>query len=82
MAKHGNFYELDSSLEDWTSYIKQLQLHFMANGVTSEDMKTAIFLSKCGVRMYQLIKNLLVPTSPNDKSLKDITQLTTNYLQS
>ena len=80
-AKHGNFYKFDSSLEDWTSYTERLQLHSMANDVWSEDTKRAILLIKCGVQTYQLIKNLLAPTSPTDKSFKDVVQLTTDHLQ-
>ena len=45
---HGSVGEFDSSKETWPSYMKRLEQYFIANDVTDEGKKKAVFLSNCG----------------------------------
>ena len=50
----------------------------MANDIATE--KKAILLSTCGAETYQLIRSLVAPQKPTEKSLSDINiQLVTDH---
>ena len=71
MARHGSLAEFDSSQEDWKSYAERLGLYFQANNVEEGMKQRAILLSACGPATYQLIKNLLTPAKPGDKTFAE-----------
>ena len=59
--------------EDWQQYVERLQFFLEANGgVTDEGKKRATFLSVVGPSTFQLLKSLIVPANPADKSLADL----------
>ena len=80
-TRHGLLNEFEASREDWTSYTERLQQYFAANDVDSAEKQRAILLSVCGAQTYQLLKNLLAPEKPTDKSFSDLVQLMKNHLQ-
>ena len=51
---------------EWEAYTEQLAFYFLANGVTDDQTKKAIFLSNVSTETYQLLKDLLVPATPKD----------------
>ena len=51
---------------DREAYTEQLDFYFLANGVTDDQTKKAILLSNVSTETYQLLKDLLVPATPND----------------
>ena len=73
-TKHGSVCEFDSSVEDWTSYTERLQQYFAANDV-AEGKQRAVLLSVCGCQTYQLVKNLLAPERPADRTFQEIVLL-------
>ena len=79
-TKHGSIGEFDSSVEDWTSYTERLQQYFAANDV-AEGKQRAVLLSVCGCQTYQLVKNLLAPERPADKTFQEIVLLMKNHYQ-
>ena len=54
---------------DWEAYTEQLDLYFLANGVTDDQTKQAILLSNVSTETYQLLKDLLVPATPKDSEV-------------
>ena len=72
MAKHGSVCEFNSALEDWKTYVERLEQYFAANDVTPVGKKRAILLSACGASAYQLIRSLLSPATPNERSFAEI----------
>ena len=66
--RHGVINEFEASREDWISYAERLQQYFAANDVQSEEKQKAILLSVYGAQTYQLLKNLLTPEKPADKT--------------
>ena len=80
-AKHGFLNEFEAGKEDWTSYTERLQQYFTANDVESPEKQRAILLSGCGAQTYQLLKNLLTPEKPTDKSFSDLVKLIKDHLQ-
>ena len=79
-TKHGSIGEFDSSVEDWTSYTERLQQYFAANDV-ADGKQRAVLLSVCGCQTYQLVKNLLAPERPADKTFQEIVLLMKNHYQ-
>ena len=49
-----------------------------ANDITDEKKKS-ILLLYCGAATYNLLKNLLQPTSLNDKSYNELVKVLSNY---
>ena len=71
--------EFISTNEDWNSYVERLEQYFMANDVSTAGKKKAILLSSCGPAAYQLIKSLLVPSRPHEKSFAQIVETMRNH---
>ena len=53
------------------SYLERLEQFFIANDIQDE-RKKATFLSLIGSQAYSLLKNLVSPTLPKDKSYADL----------
>ena len=66
---YGKVEELDSSQEDWTQYIERLGHYFDAN---ETEIKRAILLSVIGPSTYRLVKSLVAPAKPGDKSYDEV----------
>ena len=72
---HGSSGEFDSSREDWTSYSERLMQYFAANDVEAAGKRRAILLSVCSASTYRLIRNLVAPQKPTDKSFEELVAL-------
>ena len=79
MANHGTIGEFKSAQEDWQSYVERLQPYFTANDVTNTGKQRAILLSSVGPATYRLIRNLLAPDKPTDKTFKKITDIVRDH---
>ena len=72
-TSYGKLDEFDpASGKDWIQYIKQMEYFFLANGITSIDKKRALLISAMGAKAYKLLQNLITPSSPSDKSFKEL----------
>ena len=80
-SKHGSNSEFEAGREDWISYTERLQQYFVTNDVEAVDKQKSILLSVCGAQTYQLLKNLLAPEKPSDKSFVELVQLMKDHLQ-
>ena len=54
---------------DFKAYAEQLEFFFMANGVTDPKQKKAILLTNLPTETYQMVKDLVAPTSLGEDSL-------------
>ena len=76
MAKHSGIGGFNADREDRISYSERLIQYFMANAVAVEgDTRRAILLSSCGAPTYQLIRNLVAPGKPTDKTFNELVTL-------
>ena len=80
-SRHGIISEFEAGKEDWISYTERLQQYFAANDIDSEDKQRAILLSICGAATYQLLKSLLAPVRPAERTFAQLVELTKNHLQ-
>ncbi|KAL9961177.1 hypothetical protein ACROYT_G030075 [Oculina patagonica] len=57
--------------EDWRHYIERVNYFFEANEITDPDNKRSIFLVSVGAKTYKLIRSLVAPEDPKDKSYEN-----------
>ena len=79
MATQGKIGLYDSAAEDWTAY-KRLERYFLANDVTTAEKQRAILLSESGPSIYSLIRSLVAPEKPTDKSFQQLVKLVKDHL--
>ena len=77
MATHGSLNEFDSSKEDWVSYTERLQQYFIANSIPEDagEKRRALLLSACGPSTYQLIRSLVSPAQPKEKTFEELVEV-------
>ena len=63
--------EYQPEVELFSSYIERVQLFFLANTI-ADDKTVPIFFSLLGSKTYSLLRSLVAPTLPQDKSLGDL----------
>ena len=67
--------------EDWIEYSERLDHFFKGNGVTEEEKKRSLFLTACGSKVYSLVKSLIAPTKPEEKSYQELIDVIKDHLQ-
>ena len=80
MATHVSLGEFNPTREDWTSYAERLELYFTANDIT-ERKQQGILLSVCGAETYRLIRDLVAPTKPTEKTFAELVKIVKNHQQ-
>jgi len=75
MALHGTIGEFNSALEDWASYAERMDSYLAANEITDAGKRRAVLLSTCGPSTYRLIRSLVAPNKPTDKSYADLVKI-------
>ena len=80
MAVYGRIDEYLPS-QDWSEYVERLEQYFVANGVNNADKKRSILLTVIGANMYSLVRNLVSPSKPTDKTYEELTRVMKDHLQ-
>ena len=75
MSTHGTVGPFVPGRDDWILYTEWLQQYFAANNVGSTVKQRAILLSSCGADTYQVIRNVVAPLNPTNKTFKQIIDL-------
>ena len=78
---YGRISEFDSSKEDWKVYEERLSYFFEANEITEATKKRAIFLSSVGASTYALLRSLVAPSKPGEKSFAELITALSNHFQ-
>ena len=79
MALIGKIEEYNEN-DSWIEYTERLEQYFAANEITDNNKKRAVLLSVCGAKTYKLIRNLVNPRKPADKSFVELVNLVKNHL--
>ena len=67
--------------EKWSNYTERMEQFFLLNEVSSDKKKVALFLSSVGPKVYALLKNLLAPSKPSEKSFQDLSKILSDYYE-
>ena len=77
----GKLEEFDMATgKDWTQYIERTEYYFQANKITEGDTKRAILISAMGEKAYKLMRSLISPSEPNDKSFGQLVKAMRGHL--
>ena len=71
--------EFDGSKEDWPQYIERDNHFFAANGIDDAGKKKSAFLSSVGPATYALVRKLVSPEKPGDKSYEELVTILTHH---
>ena len=80
MALLGTVGPFDPAVDDWVVYCERLEQFFQANGVATAEKQRAVLLSVCGSSTYLLIRNLVSPEKPTDKTYAQLVKLVREHV--
>lgn len=63
----------------WDAYAERLEFYFEANEIKTDIQKKAVLFSVCGARTYAIIRSLISPACPKDKTFKEIVAITKSH---
>ena len=75
MALIGKVEEFFPDQEGWDQYIERLEHYFSANGITDSGKQRAILLTVIGAKAYSLLRNLVSPAKPGEKTFAELCKL-------
>ena len=78
-ATLGKIEEFDGGREEWPQYVERMGHFFTANAITDADKKRAVFLSVVGPATYKLLRSLVSPKKPGEKSYDELVQVLTAH---
>ena len=70
----GKIDEFDSKAEEWSQYQMRLEYYLQANGVTDADKKKAVLITVVGRDNFKLMRSLIQPAEPKDKTFKQLVE--------
>ena len=77
---YGTVEPFDPKDGDFSEYVERLEQYFLANTV-ADAKKVAILLTVIGKETYSLLRSLVAPTQPKDKSYAGIIEVLTTHLK-
>ena len=80
MANLATVGPFDPAVDDWVVSCERLEQFFQANGVTAAEKQRAVLLSLCGSSTYLLIRNLVSPEKPTDKTYAQLVKLVREHV--
>ena len=72
MTAIGKIEQFKPEEESITAYLDRVELYFTANDITQGEKKVTIFLSEVGVQAYTLLRDLVSPAKPKDKTFEQL----------
>ena len=81
MAVFGKIEKFNLYHENWDEYEERLTHYFIANKIDDAGIQRSILLSVVGAKTYSLIRNLVSPEKPSDKTFEALKTLIKNHLQ-
>ena len=72
VAAFGSIETFDVNDGEFDEYVERLQQYFVANDITGDNKKVAVFVTVMGKDTYTILRNLLSPVKPNEKTFEDI----------
>ena len=74
MATYRKIATFNLTIESWTLQCESLHFYFHANDIVDLGKKRLILLTVCGPLTYQLLKNLVQPRTPMEKTYDEIVE--------
>lgn len=74
-ATIGTLVAYDHSSQSWEEYIEIIQHFFAANGINDANKQKSVLISAVGAETYSLMRNLVSPDKPGDRSFDELVKL-------
>ncbi|XP_077551242.1 uncharacterized protein LOC144164869 [Haemaphysalis longicornis] len=74
MSHLGKLSEFDPRTQNFVSYLERFELFIIANDVKQEKV-LPVFLTAIGAEAYEVLKSLVVPDAPANKTFAEVKQL-------
>ena len=71
MASYGRIEEFSADKENISNYLERVEIFFQANGI-ADGKKVPVFLSIAGGSVYALLRSLLSPVKPQEKTFDEL----------
>ncbi|XP_042150116.1 uncharacterized protein LOC121838113 [Ixodes scapularis] len=78
MSRLGRLDEYDPKIQDFESYLERFEFFVSANEIAAA-RKLAVFLTLIGAEAYEVLKNLVVPALPGQKTYEEVKTLLKNH---
>ena len=75
MSSIGKINEFKLKEESVAAYLKQMELFFAGSKITEADKLVTMFLSVVGTNTYTLLRGLVAPGKPKDKSFLQLVEV-------
>ena len=75
----GKIEEFDASKEEWPQYVERMDHFFAANSIDDAHKKKSTFLAVIGPATYTLLRNLVSPDKPGDKTYDELVAALKNH---
>ena len=78
----GHLEQFDPALEEWPQYVERLEQFFVANDITGDGSavkKRATFLAVVGRSAYNLLRSLIAPARPAEKTFEELVEVLTAH---
>ena len=78
----GRIEQYDPVAEEWPQYVERLEYFFKANGIVGRDnaeKRRSTFLTVIGPAPYKLLRSLLAPTRPDEKTFEQLAEMLKNH---
>ena len=80
MTQISRIQEFQPDNETVSTYLERVDLYFVANG-TPADKKVPVLLSSIGARTYGLLRSLVAPEAPRNKTLNELEKVLKNHYE-
>ena len=80
LIRYGQLHEFDAENETVTAYLERAELYFDANDVADEK-KVPLLLSIIGAKTYGLLRSLVAPKAPKEKTFAEVKTLLKNHFE-
>ena len=77
---YGQLKEFEPETENISTYLERVHLYFEANAI-AEDKKASVLLTVIGAKNYSIIRSLVAPTLPKDKTYDELVTVLKNHFQ-
>ena len=66
--------------DNWSAYVERLDLFFLANEI-KDDKKVTILLTVLGTKAYSLLRTIIAPSKPAEKTYKQLVDAIKSYVE-
>ena len=77
----GRVDEFDGTKDGWLQYIERLEHFFAANGIDDAAKKRAVLLSVVGAVTYKILRSIVSPSKPGEKSYAELVEALSKYFK-